>query len=396
MKKLTIMFGKDVFSNIAAVRHFTAIANNLVKMSAPIQVYAVETDDVYKMNMGLLHDGIKYSVVNMSECQSKYLHWGRFLPIILKFVLAEVKTYLKRYQFINVYTRGDIIGIAVAFLLKFAYRNRINVIIEHNDWIYERGKLLNYPRFVNSIGNCAQVGAAKRVDYNRVVTKGIADLLIAAGVSKSKIFIAGNGSSPELFKPLSRNETLKKLHLDQRYFYVGFIGSLEKWQGVDILIKSIYLLRDLEEMKLLLVGEGSERAYLEQLAKQLQVAERIVFVGKVPSDEVPFWINVSDICCYTPIKERNNKVGVSPLKIREYAMCGKPIVASKIKGLEEIEENGFGILVSSENEKEFAGAVRRLYKNHELLLKLGIKAREYALENYSWNPIVRTIYERLI
>jgi len=152
----------------------------------------------------------------------------------------------------------------------------------------------------------------------------------------------------------------------------------------------------LEEMKLLLVGEGSERAYLEQLAKQLQVAERIVFVGKVPSDEVPFWINVSDICCYTPIKERNNKVGVSPLKIREYAMCGKPIVASKIKGLEEIEENGFGILVSSENEKEFAGAVRRLYKNHELLLKLGIKAREYALENYSWNPIVRTIYEKLI
>jgi len=390
------MLGKFIFSSYhAAASHFTAVANNLTKMNIQIIIYTIEINNSYKVNLSLLNDQTNSKIFKIKRYKVDALRWIQFLFLILK-IAIEIKKHLKKYRKINVYIRADAIGLILSLFLKAIYRNQINLILEHNAWLYDMGKIQNYPELVNVAGKYIQVFAANHANFNRAITKGIADLLIDSGVHKNKIFIAGNGSSPELFKPLPRNETIKRLNLEKGQFYLGFIGYLVKWQGVDMLIKSINLLRNLGGIKLLIVGDGPEKNNLEKLAKKLDLTDRIVFVGRVPNIEAPFWINSFDICCYTPIKERNETIGISPLKIKEYAMCGKPIIATRIKGLEEIEENGFGVLVTPENEEEFSQAVKKLYKNRELLGELGMQGRGYALKNYCWGSTVKVIYEKLI
>ncbi len=68
---------------------------------------------------------------------------------------------------------------------------------------------------------------------------------------------------------------------------------------------------------------------------------------------VPFLINLADICVAPFISKRNEKTGVSPLKIFEYMACGKPVIASRIKGLEFLEAGRAGRLTEPGDASRF-------------------------------------------
>lgn len=83
----------------------------------------------------------------------------------------------------------------------------------------------------------------------------------------------------------------------------------------------------------------------------------------------------------------------SPLKLCEYMVCGKPVVASRKSCFEILEENKAGLLVDPENPQEFAGAIIKLLRDPELRKQMGENGRKYVVGNRSWESVARKVAE---
>ena len=60
------------------------------------------------------------------------------------------------------------------------------------------------------------------------------------GFQKKKCMVVENGTDINQFKPIERIQALSFLELNPDYFYLGFIGALTKWQGLDLTLECLY------------------------------------------------------------------------------------------------------------------------------------------------------------
>jgi glycosyltransferase involved in cell wall biosynthesis len=211
-------------------------------------------------------------------------------------------------------------------------------------------------------------------------------------VPGGKITVIPNGANTDLFKPMDTAKARRELGLTQTSNYVCFVGNFSPWQGIEYLIRSMPLiLKQCPATQFLIVGNGPMKQGLVELAREVSVSDNIIFTGMVPYPAVPSYVNASDICVVPLARERNERIGVSPLKLGEYMACGKPVVASRVPGLEIVEENGFGILVEQDSYPELATAIIKLLKDGELRKRMGKNGRRYVMENQSWESVAKRV-----
>lgn len=213
-------------------------------------------------------------------------------------------------------------------------------------------------------------------------------------IPEDKITVILNGANIELFKPMDTKQARKQLNLAQAGHLVVFVGGLVAWEGIDYLIKSIpHIVKERPATRFLIVGDGMMRQELVELARQVGVSDKITFTGRVPYRKVPLYLNAGDICAAPFLVNRNERIGISPLKMCEYMASEKPVVASRLSGLEILEDNNTGILVAPESSSELAQAILRLLQNKELRELMGKNGRRYVVENRSWESVARKIAE---
>jgi len=237
-----------------------------------------------------------------------------------------------------------------------------------------------------------------RADKIIVVTSRLKETLQRDyGIPEDKMVEIQNGANTELFKPISITEARKKLNLDKNYYYICYSGTFAAYQGIDYFIRSApYILGNYPNTRFLMVGDGSLRKELTELSEQIGVSEKFIFTGAVPYEKVPLHINACDVCVAPFVKARNERCGLSPLKMCEYLACEKPVVTTDIndsgmKGL--LEETNAGILVEPENPQELAEAIIKLLKDKKLREEMGRRGREYVVKNRSWESVARRVAE---
>ncbi len=229
------------------------------------------------------------------------------------------------------------------------------------------------------------------------VTPQIASYLVTRfHVSPSKVEIVGNGVDPEKFLPIRDpallNDWRKRLGIEEKDRVIGFVGNLAPWQGIDILIESaLRLLIRMERLKFLIVGDGVMKPRLLTRVTEQGFGQAFIFTGMMSYETVPLLINVADICVAPFIAQRNKETGVSPLKVFEYLACGKPVIASRIEGLEVIERTGVGILVEPQDSADLESALVKLLNDPQLCEEMGRRGLEVAREEFSWESRVATI-----
>lgn len=239
-------------------------------------------------------------------------------------------------------------------------------------WIIDRIERFNMPRADKIIVVASKLKETLQHDY---------------GVPEDKIVVIPNGANIELFKPMNTDQARRQVNLAQAGHLVVFVGDLVAWQGVDYLIKSVpYVVKECPEARFLIVGDGMLRQELVELAGQVGVSDKIIFTGMVPYQEVPLYINAGDVCVLP-----KKPVLCSPLKLYEYMACAKPVVATRIPGLEILEEHGAGLLFNPTDSQELADAVITLLKNGELRRELGKNGRKYIVENQSWASVAKRV-----
>ena len=132
------------------------------------------------------------------------------------------------------------------------------------------------------------------------------------------------------------------------------------------------------------------------LADSHGILEHILFTGVVPYEDVPLYISASDICVAPFISRRNERIGLSPLKIYEYLACGRPVVASKINGITGLlARSGGGITVMPENPHELAEAILYLLQDDSLRRKMGSNGCTYVMTNHTWAKVASNVADVL-
>ena len=197
-------------------------------------------------------------------------------------------------------------------------------------------------------------------------------------ISKKKIEVILNGVNLDKFLSISQKEFGDPP-------IIGIVGRLEEQKGHKYLFEALNLLKVIP-WTLWIIGEGSRRAELERLAKNLDLRERVMFLGV--RDNIPEILDKMDIFVLPSLWE-----GLS-LALVEAAASAKPIVASKIGGIEEIVENEkTGLLIEPKNVKSLTDGLERILLGEEDALKMGCSARAYVKDNFDIKKMVKKYEE---
>ncbi|MCD7873785.1 MAG: glycosyltransferase [Acidaminococcaceae bacterium] len=137
-------------------------------------------------------------------------------------------------------------------------------------------------------------------------------------------------------------------------------------------------------LKLLIVGEGSQKTYLKKLAEDLGIAEDSVFTGKIVHSLVPVYDNMLSISVSVSNSE---SFGVAVI---EASACEKPVVVSNVGGLPEAVEDGVtGLIVPPRNPEKTALAIEKLILDSSLRAEMGKAGRKRAFQLYNWHNNVQ-------
>jgi len=201
-----------------------------------------------------------------------------------------------------------------------------------------------------------------------------------------KTAVIGSGSDTSLFKPMDIKECRRSLKLQADLYYVGFIGTLYEYQGIDTLIEAAPLiLNGFANTKFLIVGEGPMKNAWIQKAAARNLSDHFIFTGQVPYEMVPYYVNAMDVCV-APL--RGDRGDASPVKIFDYFACGKAVVASDIKSIHALlSESQGAIIVSADKPEQLSLAIQRLLGDEKKRYAFGRNGRNLVAGKYSWEKI---------
>ena len=213
------------------------------------------------------------------------------------------------------------------------------------------------------------------------------------GIERSKMMPYPNGIDLRRFSNAD-GEIRKKWGLEDSKIVI-YIGVMDKLRHLNVLIHAFSKVRENKEsVKLLMVGDGTDKTNLEKLASELGIKDDVIFTGQVYFDEISNFIASADIGV-SPIPPLDFYKLSSPIKMLEYMAMEKPVVANEEipEHKEVIEECGGGILVSFTPEA-FAQAIIELLDNPEKAKEMGEKAHEWVTKNRSYEILARRLEEK--
>lgn len=242
--------------------------------------------------------------------------------------------------------------------------------------------------------------AARRADAVAVICEGLKQDLIRRGIDAAKIVVSPNGVDMDLFgaPPAADEAFARSLGLDGADV-VGFIGSFYDYEGLDDLIAAMpALVERRPKARLLLVGGGPMEDALKAQAETSPAADRIVFVGRVPHDEVERYYALIDVLAY-PRKAMRLTELVTPLKPLEAMAQRKLVAASNVGGHRELIEDGVtGTLFPAGDPAALADALADLFERRGEWEGRRDTARAFVERERNWTSnisLYAPVYQRL-
>lgn len=169
-------------------------------------------------------------------------------------------------------------------------------------------------------------------------------------------------------------------------FTVGFVGLLAWWQGVDILVKAVHMLRQRaqHDFKLLIVGDGPLRTRIEMLCKRLRM--NYVITGFIPHEEALKLMSTIDVLVVPSLKISTTESHI-PIKVIEAWALEIPVIATKHRVFQWFGlEDGEDIIYCDPTPHSVAEVIYKLFKDPQLRIKICSKGKALA-EKFSYDTI---------
>jgi len=199
------------------------------------------------------------------------------------------------------------------------------------------------------------------------------------------------GVDTQRFAPREKPETLFQKHnLNSAVPTLLFVGGMDAphyFKGIPVLLAAMLLLKEQEiPVQLVLVGDGELREKFVLRAAGYGVADRVRFVGKIGDEVLPSYYNMADLLVLPSISQGE----AFGMVLLEAMASGVPVLASDLPGVRTVAADG-GITCTPQDHRGLAESIAGYFSektDHQAWRK---KARDMAVEKYSWGHIVDTL-----
>jgi glycosyltransferase involved in cell wall biosynthesis len=192
--------------------------------------------------------------------------------------------------------------------------------------------------------------------------------------------------------PMEARNALGLAPTDLVLSYAGIIGHA---QGLEVVLHAADLLRDRPHVKFLLIGDGPEKAMLQELALRLKV-EAVRFVDRMPRADLLALLRGTD-AVVVPLRRNDLFKGAIPSKIFEALAMARPILLGVEGEAKElfIAEGGAGIAFTPDDAPALAKAVVQLDEDRVSLDRMGASGARYVRERFDREQISGRLWEAL-
>lgn len=225
-----------------------------------------------------------------------------------------------------------------------------------------------------------------------------AEHCIEHGLSAEKFHYVPNGivledwECPETL-PTEHQQLIKNLKGERR-FLIGYAGGHALSNSLDVLLDAAKQV-DNRHFAFVLVGNGTEKERLRQRAVNEHI-ENIWFLNPIPKKAIPSFLAEMDILYLGWNRNPLYRFGISPNKIYDYMMSGKPVVHAVEAGNDPVAEAGCGLSVEPENATAIAEAIEKLCQmTEEERIQMGANGKQFVLRNHTYPVLAKRFIDCL-
>ena len=234
--------------------------------------------------------------------------------------------------------------------------------------------------------------ALKRVDAATTICEGLRAEIVTRGIPAEKITVIPNAVDVGGFSvDGQRDEALATQLGLQGKQVLGFIGSFYAYEGLNVLMDALpAMLTSNPDIRVLLVGGGPQDGALKAQAARLGVADKVIFTGRVPHEQVQRYYDLVDVLVYPRLKMRLTDL-VTPLKPLEAMAQGRLLAASDVGGHRELIDDGkTGVLFAADSAPALAARVLALLAAPQSWAALRAQGRTFVERERTWaNSVAR-------
>jgi len=265
--------------------------------------------------------------------------------------------------------------------MKLSARHSVpHIITAHGNDIY------GLP-YINNIWKQRIINILNSANYITTVSNSNFRIMKELGIIKQCAVIP-NGFNDDLFSPRDATECRKLLGLDSNKSIIMSIGNLEPIKGHSDLILAIKkLISSTKGILCLIIGTGTLEKRLKHLVRINNLEDYIRFVGWIPHNQIPLWLNSCDIFVLPSLAEG------CPTVLLEAMGCGKPIVATAVGGIPDIINPTVGYLCKPSSPDNLANALQKCLESSWNPNRI----RQESM-NFTWRNIAKKyleIYSRI-
>lgn len=207
---------------------------------------------------------------------------------------------------------------------------------------------------------------------------------------RSKFVEIPFGVDEHKFYPKPKSTILaEKFFIDAGTKVLLFIGGLDSahyFKGLEVLLRALRRAAEsgLENVKLIIAGEGGLKQDYQNQAEALHLRDKIIFAGGISDNELVDYYNLADVLVLPSIN-RGEAFGIV---LFEAASCGKPAIASDLPGVRTVIKDGeTGFLSNPGDAGDLAEKIKKILLNDDLRIKMGVAARNNVENNYNCKKI---------
>lgn len=293
-------------------------------------------------------------------------------------------------------------------LIKQVRKDRPDII--HAHWIIPQGlmaalikKIYKIPYVVTAHGsdvfglkgkwfNSIKLVALKNASKITVVSSAIKNEIIKKIDSNLKIEVVSMGVDAEYFTPDKKDNTIRNSYSINGGVFLLFVGRLSPEKGLNYLLNAMPdIIGKFPKTKLLIIGEGTLKQEMQELAGRLNLENNVIFLGQISNKELPKYYASADIFINSSLRE-----GL-PVTVMEAMSCRCIPVVTDLEGnIDLIKDNITGFFVEQKNQRAISQKIIELMSNPSLVVTVKSHIREEIISRFDWKIITNKYKNVLI
>ncbi len=235
----------------------------------------------------------------------------------------------------------------------------------------------------------------QRTTHISLISESFRRNLLDKGISPDKITVIPNGADPDLIQPLPKENKFRDQHSLSRKFVVMYAGNIGLTSSLEDVINAAAQLREDQDVRFVIVGEGVKKHSLEQMAQEQQL-DNILFLPYQSREAFPELLAAADLSLVT--LNQNSSTASIPHKIFNIMASARPILAiapleSEIAQL--IDNNKCGLSIPPGHPVQLAEEIMLLKQESHGLAEMGQRGRQLLEAKFSREQC-NDMFERML